>query len=83
MRKHPSGWWEETLNPKSSLSSQVVHVMRKHPSGWWEGRVADGTCGWFPSTFVRELGSSPVVEAVVGGVAMGGAGEAAAVHAGA
>ena len=43
-----------------SLSAgDVVTLIRKHPSGWWEGVAPSGAKGWFPSTFVGDVGDVP------------------------
>eukprot|EP00960_Hanusia_phi_P040379 754421-Hanusia_phi.AAC.2 len=40
----------------SIKANEVISVLRKHPSGWWEGCSSTGVSGWFPSTFVKEVG---------------------------
>lgn len=43
----------------SLVAGDVVTLIRKHPSGWWEGIAPSGSKGWFPSTFVEDVGDAP------------------------
>jgi hypothetical protein len=41
----------------SLLSGETIYVLDKLGGGWWKGRTEDGEVGFFPGSYVRELGS--------------------------
>ena len=41
----------------SLLAGETICVLEKLGGGWWKGRTEDGEVGFFPGSYVRELGS--------------------------